>query len=155
MTAQPHVACPIFCAETPTSEAHAGRRDPPMRLLTIFLALLVLLLTTPPTYASHGMVQLADCATHEWSADLTKGRTDGMVVHVEHTIGCKTYIYTNLVGADREELASNSSRERAWQTNECQRIGKLDTVNLFNYGWHLDIDPASVHVTCTPYAGPD
>ncbi len=104
------------------------------------------------TYANHGMQTLPDCGTHTFSADLVKGRTDGMVVHAVHTVGCKTYDYTNLVGYSR---GADPTTERAWQYKECQRTGKQDVVNLFDYGWHTTVNPDDVHVTCTPYNGPD
>lgn len=124
-----------------------------MKRALVLLLLLVLALMPTPAHASHGMVTLPECGVREWSADLVKGRTGSVVVSVEHTVGCKTYRYRNYVGADRED--QGSARETAWQLAECQRVGKLDTVRLFDYGWHTTVNPDDVRVSCTRYSGPD
>lgn len=124
----------------------------------IVLALLLTFTAFGTASANHGMVTLPECSTHTFDADLTKGRTNSIVVHVDHSVtvraGCvNTYHYTNYVGADREDQLTN--RETSWQMAECQRVGKLDTVNLFNYGFHQTINGDDVRVSCKRYSGPD
>lgn len=110
-----------------------------------------------PAYA-HGMVTGPECGTYTWAADLTKGRTNSVVVHVHHTelspTGCaRTYDYTNYIGADKaREL---TKEETDWQMGECDRAGRLDTLHLFDYYWHQQIDDSTVQVHCDRYHGPD
>lgn len=128
-----------------------------MKRLALILGLLVAVMSPSASYASHSMAGGAECGERSFDADLIKGRTDSMLVIVDHTVGCKTYHYKNYVGADcvGEPCSPASMSERIWQANECQRVGKLDTVNFFRFYFDTEIDPASVRVSCPLYGGPD
>jgi hypothetical protein len=78
-----------------------------------------------------------------------------MLTHVHHQVGCFTFDYTNLVGADADEMASDPKRERAWQTSFCERDGRETTVGHFKWYRGVEIDPKTVKVECTPYGGPN
>lgn len=106
-----------------------------------------------PLIYNHGMMTGPDCGTHSWVADLTKGRTNSIVVHVHHTVGCQTYDYTNYIGADRARQLTQE--ETDWQMKECERAGKLDTLAVFDRYWHTMIDESTVQVSCIRYSGPD
>jgi len=104
---------------------------------------------TPPSY-HHGMLSSDECGTYTWKADLTKGRTDSLLIHARHTEGCFTYDYTNYAPAGKGEAQGNG-----WQVDYCREEGQRDVARHFNYYRHLEIDPSSVRVTCTPYHGSD
>jgi hypothetical protein len=78
-----------------------------------------------------------------------------MVVKVDHTQGCYRYKFMTIIGADREEMASNPTSERSWQTALCQKAGREAAVGHFHYYRGIEIDGSSVKVSCTPYRGDD
>lgn len=118
----------------------------------LLIAGLLLALTAVPASAHHGMLSGPECGVREWDgvAFMTKGRTDGMVYQVDHTVGCKRVVIRNLVGTGRGE-----SYGYAGQEANCQRYGKQDAVNTFNYYWHETVSPDDIAVTCSRYQGPD
>lgn len=122
------------------------------RLVALTLFLLLALPAT--TYAHHGMWDVGDpgCGTHESHQELemTKGRTDGMVYRVDHTVGCKRLIYSNLAPAGIGESQGN-----AWQLRYCQTEGKRDAVSLFDNYFHVTVSPDDITVTCSPWKGGD
>lgn len=89
------------------------------------------------------------CETRVWDADVIKGLEGAVVVHAVAEQDCYKYVYTNYVGADRGMQGTPS--ENAWQQNECQRIGVLDSQNLFRNLWGINLDPKNVKVSCTGY----
>jgi hypothetical protein len=134
-----------------------------------YSVILVLLLLFPPligdgagsimpAYAESLAGASQDCGTYTWAADYIKGRADGLIVHVRHSVGCFTFDYENNVPADPKQLTSNPSRERAWQMNECQRWAREDVVGHFRYYRGIEIAPESIpdsEIRCTNYSGPD
>ena len=119
-----------------------------MRRLLLILALLAPVLVATPAYASHA----PDCGVNEWDGVgfMVKGRTDGMVYSVDHSVGCKRVVIRNLVGTGTDE-----SYGYAGQEANCQRYGKEDAVRTFRYYFHLDVSPGDINVQCGRYAGPD
>lgn len=126
-----------------------------MHRLIMLLGFLLILLAPPSAYADSLIGSSQACGTYTWDGSLTKGRTDSMVASYDHTEGCFRYTGFTVIGADREEMASNPTRERAWQTDECQKAGREAVVGHFKWYRGIDVSPESVHVTCTRYAGPD
>lgn len=95
------------------------------------------------------------CGTYEWDGSLTKGRTDSMVAYYDHTVGCFRYKGFTVIGADRENMASNPKAERDWQTATCEQAGRDAVVGHFKYYREMDIDPSTVKVRCALYSGLD
>lgn len=122
-----------------------------MRRLIALLGFL-LILTPPPAYASHSMVGGADCGTFRFDAvsDMTKGRTDGMVVSADHQVGCKRYVYRNLIGTGRGEAYGYSGQQA-----NCVHAGQVDVASFYRYYFDTEIDPSSVSVKCSAYSGSD
>ena len=118
-----------------------------MRRLLAILMLSACLLApaTTPAYA-------ATCeAVHEWhgEADMTKGRTDGMVYGVDHSAGGCRLIMTNLSPAGIGEAQGNDG-----QMARCTRYGREDTVRYFAvYG--IAVSPDDVKVSCRNWTGGD
>lgn len=123
-----------------------------MRRLLACLGLIVLLATPTPALASHSMAGGAACGdrTFDGVAEMTKGRTDGMVVTASYGEGCTSYRYRNLIGTGRGEAYGY-----AGQQENCERVGRLDVQNFYRYYFDREIDPSRVTVSCSPYAGPD
>lgn len=122
--------------------------------MRFLLVIAFMLLTATPTLAATAEQSLAgssqECGTYTFHEDLIKGRTDGMVVHVHHTVGCFTYDFTNLIGTGRGESYGYSGQEKT-----CVEDGVQQTVGHFRYYRGVEIDPASVRVFCSKYVGPD
>lgn len=87
------------------------------------------------------------CEVYSWHAEMPKGIAGygGLEVRAMSTDGCRTYDYVNYVGRDGGQPAE---REDRWQAGECERIGKLDSVNVWKYKWGIDFPESSVQVTC-------
>lgn len=128
-----------------------------MKRYSVILILLLLFLSmgAGAAQAQSLVGSSQECGTYIWAADLIKGRTDGMVVHAHHAVGCWTYDFTNLIGADAGRIATNEKSERAWQTRMCIEDGQQQVVGHFRYYRGIEINPDDVKVTCTPYSGPD
>lgn len=122
-----------------------------MKRLSIILALLVLAVLPASTYAQSAGGS-ADCGVNEWDGVgfMTKGRTDGMVYSVDHTVGCKTVRIRNLVGTGTDEGYGYPGQE-----SNCQRYGKQDAVNTFRYYFGVSVHPEDIKVSCGRYSGPD
>jgi hypothetical protein len=118
------------------------------------LLLSVLLLVVLPSMASahHSAAGGAECGTlvEDSVSKMTKGRTDGMVVKVDHQVGCKHLIMKNLVGTGRGE-----SYGYAGQEDNCVYAGQIDAANIFRFYFDVDVPPDSISVFCTRYNGPD
>jgi hypothetical protein len=121
-----------------------------MRRLLMILGFLLLMLAPTPASAHHGMMSSDECGTYTFKADLTKGRTDSLLMRSTHTEGCFTYVYENYAPAGIGEAQGNP-----WQANYCVTEGQKDVARHFYYYRHLDIDPSSVKVSCGAYSGPD
>lgn len=118
-----------------------------MKRTILAAALLAVLLAPTPAFAHHGMVNDAPaCGTYvaHLEEDYVKGRTDAMIYHVDHTVGCKRSILSGVVPAGIGEAQNNS-----WQRANCAPFGQDHAVRNFNYYWHETINPADVQVTCT------
>jgi len=121
-----------------------------MKRLIATAAVAAVLLFPAPAWAQSAAGASQECGTYTWHEDLTKGRTDGIVVHVKHTAGCFTYDYTNLSPAGNGEAQGNP-----WQMRNCIADGRTSTVGHFKYYRGVSINPEDVTVTCTRYQGPD
>jgi hypothetical protein len=91
-----------------------------------------------------------ECGTYEFDGDLVKGRTDGMVVRVDHTEGCYRYKFMTIVGTGLTEGYGYPGQQAM-----CEKAGREAAVGHFRYYRGMEIDPSSVKVSCTNYAGPD
>lgn len=123
-----------------------------MRRLSILALLLLAALLPAPASAHHSAGGGADCGVREWDgvAGMTKGRTDGMVYSVDHTVGCKRVVLRNLVGTGIGE-----SYGYPGQRETCVRYGREDAANVFRYYFDVEVDPASIAVVCSRYSGAD
>lgn len=124
-----------------------------MRRLTLILALLLLAVLPARAYAHHSLAGGEDCGTRRVDnvAEMTKGRTDGMVLSVDHQIGCAHVILRNLVGTGIDE-----SYGYAGQRENCVRYGQQEAAGIFTYYFDIkNVDPSSIPVTCSAYSGPD
>lgn len=122
---------------------------------TAFLFLFLVLAAVgaaSPTHASHSMAGGAECGSRMFDgvADMTKGRTDGMVVTASYAVGCKSYQYRNFVGTSLSEAYGYSGQQA-----NCVRVGQTDVANFFRLYFDTEIDPSAVKVSCSAYAGPD
>ena len=119
-----------------------------------FAAILGLLLASMslPAYASHSMNGGAECGDKSFDgvANMTKGRTDGMVVTASYSTGCKSYQYRNLVGTGTAEAYGYSGQE-----DNCLRVGQTDVARFYRYYFDTEINPADVKVSCSAYSGDD
>jgi len=125
-----------------------------MRRLMLLLGLFLLLYGTGPTsaYAHHSLVGGADCGTRvaDDVGEMTKGRTDSMLITVDHTVGCKHVIVRNIVGTGLDE-----SHGYAGQETNCVKYGRDEAVNIFRYYFDTEVDRESIAVKCSRYNGPD
>lgn len=117
----------------------------------VFGFLLVQAILTP-VHASHSLAGGAECGSRSFDgvADMTKGRTDGMIVDASYSVGCKSYHYRNLVGT-----GINESYGYAGQKENCVRVGQTDVASFFAMYFDTEIDPGAVKVSCSPYFGAD
>jgi hypothetical protein len=94
----------------------------------------------------------AECGdlVYDGVGQMTKGRTDGMVVSASFSTGCKSVSYKNLVGTGFTEAYDYSG-----QRSNCVRYGQEDVARMFRYYFDTEIDPSAVRVTCSKYQGPD
>lgn len=101
--------------------------------------------------ASHSANGGAECGVNEWDGVgfMNKGRTDGMVFTVDHTVGCKTVKIRNMIGTGITEAYGYSGQQAA-----CVAAGQRDAAMTFKYYFDTEIDPSSVKVACSRYAGP-
>jgi hypothetical protein len=125
-----------------------------MRRFAAILGLLVasMAVLPPVALASHSMTGGAECGSRSFDgvADMTKGRTDGMVVTASYATGCKSYSYRNLIGTGLDEAYGYSG-----QQENCIRVGQTDVANFYRYYFDTEINPSDVKVSCSAYAGPD
>lgn len=122
-----------------------------MRRLILLFGFLLLTLWPAPAYAHHGMVTW-ECGTHEIHVeqDMTKGRTDSLLIRVDHAAGCHHLIYTTISPAGNGEAQGN-----AGQVDRCVRYGKEDAVRMFSFAGHTQISADDIKVTCRPWTGGD
>lgn len=132
------------------------------RMVTVVVALFSALGVVPPVRTEAAFAQsLAgfsqECGTYRWDGDLVKGRTDSMIVRVDHTEGCFRYVAWTHIGADRDEMASDPVRERRWQQSACLNAGRQMIHGHFKFYRGLDIDAKNVDgsISCEPWAGGD
>lgn len=113
--------------------------------------------TSATAYADSLIGSSQECGTYRWDGDLTKGRTDSMVVRVDHTEGCFRYVAWTHIGADREEMASDPGRERNWQRSACMAAGRQMIRGHFKFYRGIDIDTKDVDgsITCDLWQGDD
>jgi hypothetical protein len=83
-------------------------------------------------------------------SQMTKGRTDGMVVTASYARNCQSYRLRTLVGTSFSE-----SYGYAGQQENCEYYGRQDVVHTFAFYFDTVIDPAQVTVSCSRYSGPD
>ena len=140
-----------------------------LRLLTLTIGLLAFTLAPLPAYAddggsyalprptadhaySHSMAGGAECGDKSFDgvANMTKGRTDGMVVSASYSVGCKSYSYRNLVGTGLDEAYGYSGQEA-----NCVRVGQTDVARFYEFYFDTKINPADVKVSCSAYSGAD
>jgi hypothetical protein len=123
-----------------------------MRRFALILGLLVAVMSPLPASASHSMSGGAECGSKSFDgvADMTKGRTAGMVVTASYATGCKSYSYRNLVGTGIGEDYGYSGQQA-----NCVRVGQTDVARFFEFYYDTKIDPSAVKVSCGQYAGPD
>jgi hypothetical protein len=141
-----------------------------MRRLTLILMLLAPVLMAPPAYAddgngyalprvpaservaSHSAAGGAECGTFRSDsvAEMTKGRTDGLVISVDHQDGCARVVIKNLSPAGHGEAQGN-----AGQVARCERYGREEAAGVFRYYFDRDVAPADIAVSCLPYRGDD
>lgn len=115
-----------------------------VRTFALALALLCSLLVAPMAVSAE---------VYEWDAADTVGMpkgvagADGIRCHGEATQDGHTYKYTNYVGADADEMSSDSARERAWQTSFCRHILETDMSRWFLYAHGITLDTSNIRMT--------
>lgn len=97
---------------------------------------------------------MAFAETVEWDAagdgvGVPKGiiGQDGIACHGEATQDGHTYKYTNYIGADGDEMASNPQREQAWQTNYCRHVLETDMSGWFMQQHGITLDTSRIKMT--------
>lgn len=127
-----------------------------LRPIFILLAVIALLLVIVPyAHASHsagGGTGPDGCGERvdDSVGAMIKGRTDGMVISVDHRVGCKHLVMKNLVGTGRGESYGYSGQE-----DNCVRYGREQAVNTFALYFDVTVDPSTIEVRCSRYSGPD
>lgn len=124
-----------------------------MYRLMLWATIVIALMLPGPVYAHHSLAGGEDCGTRRVDnvVEMTKGRTDGMVVSVDHQIGCARVILRNLVGTGLDE-----SYGYAGQRENCVRYGQQEAAGIFRFYFDIpNVDPSSIPVTCSAYSGPD
>ena len=129
-----------------------------MRMFALILTLSAAILTGSGVADAQSLIGVnKDCGTYRWDGDLVKGRTDSMVVRVDHAEGCYRYVAYTHIGADREEMASDPGRERAWQQSACMDAGRQMIHGHFKWYRGMDIDAKNVDgsIKCELWNGDD
>lgn len=121
-----------------------------MRRFALILGLLVAMASPSAIYADSLIGASKECGVYEFDGDLVKGRTDGMVVRVDHAAGCYRYKFMTIIGTGTDESYGYAGQEAL-----CRKAGREAAVGHFKNYRGMDIDPSSVKVSCTAYSGPD
>jgi hypothetical protein len=122
-----------------------------MRRFALILGLLVATTAVPGLASAQSLIGSSkECGTYEFDGDLVKGRTDGMVVRVDHTEGCYRYKFWTIIGTSMTESYGYPGQQAM-----CERAGREAAVGHFKWYRGIDISPASVRVSCTPWTGGD
>ena len=121
-----------------------------MRRLTLTLVFLAALMLPAPADAQSLIGQSKDCGTYRFDGDLVKGRTDSMIVKVDHTEGCYRYVFWTHIGTGIAEGYGYPGQQAA-----CERAGREAAVGHFRWYRGMDIDGSRVQVACSAWAGGD
>jgi hypothetical protein len=106
---------------------------------TLMIVLFCLVLTAPVAYA--------DSATIDPGPPKGVVGNDGIACTGKATQDGHTLTYTNYIGADREEMASDPTRERTWQTDYCQWMLAQDMGGWYRNQWGVTLDPSAIKIT--------
>jgi hypothetical protein len=101
------------------------------KLFAIVLAVMLALVPVSAARADHDHPEAAQqeiCGVAEWDGVnfMTKGRTDGIIYSVDHTVGCSRVVLQNISPAGLGEAQGN-----AGQMARAQKYGKRDAARMF------------------------
>lgn len=120
-----------------------------MRRLLFLFALCAALTTGGIAYADDGggMTVASETVTIDVGAPKGVEGADGIRCTGRASAGGYTLVYTNYVGADAGEMASNPDRERAWQTAHCHYLLENHMAGWFLYQHDIHLDTEQIKVT--------
>jgi hypothetical protein len=108
-------------------------------VLLVLLAALLLPTTVPLAHA--------DSATFDPGPPKGVVGNDGIACTGRATQDGHTLTYTVYIGADREEMASNPTRERTWQDDYCAWALAQDMSGWFMVQHGITLDTTNIHIT--------
>jgi hypothetical protein len=126
------------------------------KLFAIVLAVMLALVPVSAASADDGggysVATQEICGTAEWDGVnfMTKGRTDGIVYRVDHTVGCARVVLSNISPAGHGEAQGN-----AGQMARAQKYGKRDAARMFLWRFGLVVNPDDITVHTSKYRGED
>ena len=89
----------------------------------------------------------ADSATFDPGPPKGVVGNDGIACTGRATQEGHTLTYVVYIGADREEMSSNPTRERSWQASYCQWALEHDMGGYFKYQYSVTLDPTNIKVS--------